>query len=149
MTDEDWDLVTLVHLKGAYSCTKACWPIFRGQKVSLASLGDGETADERTVWTGDLRCFRGWAIWKCRTIKLLCCEKYVLLALMLSSALIIAVGLVALSKTISREGVKYNIKSNCIVPVSTRKLTSYVQWLIIPRSSPLRLCWRQFCPLIC
>lgn len=33
MTDQDWDLVTLVHLKGAYSCTKACWPIFRGQKV--------------------------------------------------------------------------------------------------------------------
>ena len=33
MTDQDWDLVMLVHLKGAYSCTKACWPIFRQQKV--------------------------------------------------------------------------------------------------------------------
>ena len=45
MTDEDWDLVTLVHLKGAYSCTKACWGMFRNQKVSSDSqerpCGDG------------------------------------------------------------------------------------------------------------
>jgi multifunctional beta-oxidation protein len=34
MSEQDWDLVTLVHLKGAYSCTKACWPLFRQQKVS-------------------------------------------------------------------------------------------------------------------
>ena len=34
MSDEDWDLVTLVHLKGAFACTKACWPLFRQQKVS-------------------------------------------------------------------------------------------------------------------
>lgn len=32
MSDQDWDLVTLVHLKGAYSCSRACWPIFRNQK---------------------------------------------------------------------------------------------------------------------
>jgi hypothetical protein len=38
MTDDDWDLVTLVHLKGAYSCTKACWSIFRNQKVSLPKV---------------------------------------------------------------------------------------------------------------
>jgi NAD(P)-dependent dehydrogenase (short-subunit alcohol dehydrogenase family) len=29
MTDEDWDLVVKVHLRGAYSCTKAVWPIFK------------------------------------------------------------------------------------------------------------------------
>jgi NAD(P)-dependent dehydrogenase (short-subunit alcohol dehydrogenase family) len=34
MSDADFDLITAVHLKGAYACTKACWPIFRGQKVS-------------------------------------------------------------------------------------------------------------------
>jgi multifunctional beta-oxidation protein len=33
MSEQDWDLVTLVHLKGTYSCTKACWPLFRQQKV--------------------------------------------------------------------------------------------------------------------
>ena len=35
MSDEDWDLVTLVHLKGAYSCTRACWGLFRNQKVRM------------------------------------------------------------------------------------------------------------------
>jgi NAD(P)-dependent dehydrogenase (short-subunit alcohol dehydrogenase family) len=29
MTDNDWDLIMKVHLKGTYSCTKACWDIFR------------------------------------------------------------------------------------------------------------------------
>jgi len=38
MSDEDWDLVTLVHLKGAFSCTKACWPLFRQQKVSQSEV---------------------------------------------------------------------------------------------------------------
>lgn len=26
MTDADWDLITAVHLRGAYKCTKAAWP---------------------------------------------------------------------------------------------------------------------------
>lgn len=29
MTDNDWDLIMKVHLKGTYSCTKACWDIMR------------------------------------------------------------------------------------------------------------------------
>jgi multifunctional beta-oxidation protein len=32
MTDEKWDQIQQVHLKGAYSMTKAVWPIFRQQK---------------------------------------------------------------------------------------------------------------------
>lgn len=32
MTDQEWDQVYQVHLKGAYACTKAAWPIFRKQK---------------------------------------------------------------------------------------------------------------------
>ncbi|KXN91727.1 Peroxisomal hydratase-dehydrogenase-epimerase [Leucoagaricus sp. SymC.cos] len=32
MTDKEWDQITEVHLKGAFSCTKAAWPIFRKQK---------------------------------------------------------------------------------------------------------------------
>ncbi|KAK9455735.1 hypothetical protein V1511DRAFT_312603 [Dipodascopsis uninucleata] len=32
MRDQDWELVQLVHLKGAYKTTKAAWPIFRKQK---------------------------------------------------------------------------------------------------------------------
>jgi len=32
MTDKEWDAVVEVHVKGAFSITKACWPIFRKQK---------------------------------------------------------------------------------------------------------------------
>ncbi|KAH8109580.1 multifunctional beta-oxidation protein [Phellopilus nigrolimitatus] len=32
VSDAEWDLVQLVHLKGAFACTKAAWPHFRGQK---------------------------------------------------------------------------------------------------------------------
>lgn len=32
MSDKEWDQITDVHLKGAFSCTKAAWPLFRKQK---------------------------------------------------------------------------------------------------------------------
>jgi len=32
MTDKEWDLVQEVHVKGAYACTKAAWPVMRKQK---------------------------------------------------------------------------------------------------------------------
>ena len=32
MTDADWDLVYRVHVRGAYKCTQAAWPIMREQK---------------------------------------------------------------------------------------------------------------------
>lgn len=32
MSDEEWDQIMEVHLKGAFACTKAAWPIFRKQK---------------------------------------------------------------------------------------------------------------------
>lgn len=32
MSDKEWDQITEVHLKGAFSCTKAAWPHFRKQK---------------------------------------------------------------------------------------------------------------------
>ncbi|KAI1505391.1 hypothetical protein F5X99DRAFT_369232 [Biscogniauxia marginata] len=32
MTDQDWDLLMKVHVKGAYKCARAAWPHFRKQK---------------------------------------------------------------------------------------------------------------------
>ena len=32
MTDQEFDAVQAVHLRGAYSVSKAAWPIFRKQK---------------------------------------------------------------------------------------------------------------------
>ncbi|KAI0368737.1 multifunctional beta-oxidation protein [Pilatotrama ljubarskyi] len=31
MSDQEWDQIMLVHLKGSYSCAKAAWPIFQKQ----------------------------------------------------------------------------------------------------------------------
>jgi NAD(P)-dependent dehydrogenase (short-subunit alcohol dehydrogenase family) len=38
MSDQEWDLVIAVHLKGAFAMSKACWPIMRGQKVRRLSF---------------------------------------------------------------------------------------------------------------
>jgi len=32
MTEQEWDIVLAVHLRGTYKCAKACWPIFQQQK---------------------------------------------------------------------------------------------------------------------
>jgi NAD(P)-dependent dehydrogenase (short-subunit alcohol dehydrogenase family) len=32
MTDQEWDAIMAVHLKGSFACTKAAWPIFRKQQ---------------------------------------------------------------------------------------------------------------------
>jgi multifunctional beta-oxidation protein len=32
MSDKEWDQIVEVHLKGAFSCTKAAWPLFRKQQ---------------------------------------------------------------------------------------------------------------------
>ncbi|KAF4126822.1 multifunctional beta-oxidation protein [Geosmithia morbida] len=32
MKDQDWDLISKVHIKGAYKCARAAWPHFRKQK---------------------------------------------------------------------------------------------------------------------
>ena len=32
MTDQDWDLINRVHVKGSYKCARAAWPHFRKQK---------------------------------------------------------------------------------------------------------------------
>ncbi|KAI1470656.1 NAD(P)-binding protein [Daldinia caldariorum] len=32
MTDQDWDLVMKVHIRGSYKCARAAWPHFRKQK---------------------------------------------------------------------------------------------------------------------
>lgn len=32
MTDKEWDIIHEVHVKGAYACSKAAWPIMRKQK---------------------------------------------------------------------------------------------------------------------
>ena len=60
MSDQDFDIITAVHLKGAFACTKACWPIFRGQKVCWIGTWTGLGADGFViVWSNHQHGVRG------------------------------------------------------------------------------------------
>ena len=85
MSDAEWDLVQLVHLKGAFSCSKAAWPHFRSQKFGRII----NTASAAGLY-GNV----GQANYSAAKM-----------------------GLVAFTKTLAREGAKYNIFSTAIAPV--------------------------------
>lgn len=69
VTEEDWDLVTQINLKGTFYCTRACIPFMKGQEYgkivnisSRASLGK----HDRTVYSaskaGIIGMTRTWAL---------------------------------------------------------------------------------------
>jgi len=84
---QEWDAIQLVHLKGAFSCTKAAWPIFRKQKfgriINTASAAGLYGNFGQTNYSAA------------------------------------KMGLIGFTKTLAREGAKYNIKATAIAPVST------------------------------
>ncbi|EIW66394.1 hypothetical protein TREMEDRAFT_45825 [Tremella mesenterica DSM 1558] len=94
MSDQDWDLVTLVHLKGAYSCTKACWPLFRQQKFGRVI---------NTASAAGLYGNMGQANYSAAKM-----------------------GLVGFTRTLAREGEKYNIRTNVIVPMAASAMTETI-----------------------
>ena len=111
MSDKEWDKIMEVHLKGALSCTKAAWPLFRKQKFT-------RVINCRCVWyllfpdvffTKNAGNF-GQAHYSATKM-----------------------GLVAFSKTLAPEGAKYNIKSTVIAPVrygivKNKVMTSMGRW---------------------
>ncbi|WVO15390.1 hypothetical protein L204_103048 [Cryptococcus depauperatus] len=94
MSDQDWDLVIAVHLKGSYSCTKACWPYFRQQKFGRVV---------NTSSAAGLYGNRGQANYSAAKM-----------------------GLVGFTRTLAREGIKYNIKTNVIVPMAASAMTETI-----------------------
>ncbi|KAH9014309.1 peroxisomal hydratase-dehydrogenase-epimerase [Lactarius pseudohatsudake] len=80
MTDKEWDQIQDVHLKGAFSCTHAAWPIFRRQKFGRIV---------NTASAAGLFGNFGQANYSAAKM-----------------------GLVGFTKTLAREGAKYNIKAN-------------------------------------
>jgi len=94
MSDKEWDQITEVHLKGAFSCTKAAWPIFRKQKFGRVI----NTSSAAGIY-GNF----GQANYSAAKM-----------------------GLIAFSKTLSREGAKYNIKSTTIAPMAASAMTETI-----------------------
>ncbi|KAF8899950.1 multifunctional beta-oxidation protein [Gymnopilus junonius] len=94
MSDKEWDQITEVHLKGAFSCTKAAWPIFRKQKFGRVI---------NTASAAGLYGNFGQANYSAAKM-----------------------GLVAFTKTLAREGAKYNIKSTAIAPIAASPMTETI-----------------------
>ncbi|SCZ87443.1 BZ3500_MvSof-1268-A1-R1_Chr2-2g04909 [Microbotryum saponariae] len=102
MTDKEWDSIHDVHVRGAYACTKAAWPLMRKQKygriIMASHLEQSPTASAAGIY-GNF----GQANY--------------------SSA---KLALVAFAKTLAREGAKYNIHANAIAPVAASQMTETV-----------------------
>ncbi|KAL4247202.1 short-chain dehydrogenases/reductases (SDR) family protein [Abortiporus biennis] len=94
MSDKEFDQVQEVHLKGAYACSKAAWPIFRKQKFGRIV---------NTASAAGLYGNFGQANYSAAKM-----------------------GLVAFTKTLAREGAKYNIKATAIAPIAASAMTETV-----------------------
>ncbi|KDQ14285.1 hypothetical protein BOTBODRAFT_32760 [Botryobasidium botryosum FD-172 SS1] len=94
MSDQEWDLIHLIHVKAAFSCTKAAWPHFRKQKFGRVI----NTTSAAGIY-GNL----GQANYSAAKM-----------------------GLVAFTKTLAREGAKYNIKSSVIAPIAASQMTETI-----------------------
>ncbi|KAL1744479.1 hypothetical protein HDZ31DRAFT_38578 [Schizophyllum fasciatum] len=94
MSDKEWDQIMEVHLKGAFACTKAAWPIFRKQKFGRIV---------NTASAAGLYGNFGQANYSAAKM-----------------------GLATFTKTLAREGVKYNIGSICIAPMAASAMTETV-----------------------
>ena len=126
MSDQDWDLVIAVHLKGAYSCTKACWPLFRQQKVSYNYLkcSNKMTYFQKqfgrivnTASAAGLYGNMGQANYSAAKSEILEIQPVSYQSFRFLTTIII-VGLIGFTRTLAREGAKYDIKVNVIAPVS-------------------------------
>ena len=94
MTQEDWDAIYDVHLKGTFKCTHAAWKHLTGQNygriitvTSVAGLyGNFGQVNYSTAKSA----------------------------------------MVGFTKSLAKEGARYNIKANCIAPMATSRLTKKI-----------------------
>ncbi|KAG1750173.1 hypothetical protein EDB19DRAFT_1893456 [Suillus lakei] len=94
MTDAEFDQVISVHVKGAFSCTKAAWPHFRNQKFGRII----NTASAAGIY-GNF----GQANYSAAKMSL-----------------------IGFTKSLAREGAKYNISAVAIAPVAASAMTATI-----------------------
>ncbi|KAK9895846.1 putative multifunctional beta-oxidation protein [Cystobasidium minutum MCA 4210] len=94
MTEQDFDLIQQVHVKGSFACAKACWPIFRKQKYGRVI---------NTASAAGLYGNFGQANYSAAKM-----------------------AMTAFTKSLAREGAKYNIHVNCIAPIAASQMTATI-----------------------
>lgn len=124
MSDKEWDQVMEVHLHGAFACAKAAWPIFRKQKFGRV-INTASAAGIYGMW-------------------ILVLTNGLILTLLIgnfgqANYSAAKMGLIGFSKTLAREGAKYNIRSTAIAPVRPISLAflqvlKLTTWLLSDRS---------------
>lgn len=110
MTDAEFDQVISVHVKGAFSCTKAAWPHFRNQKFGRI-INTASAAGIYGEFLGD----------SMRIILELCTGNFG--QANYSAA---KMGLIGFTKSLAREGAKYNISAVAIAPIAASAMTATV-----------------------
>jgi multifunctional beta-oxidation protein len=113
MGDAEWDAIVAVHLKGAFACTKAAWPIFRKQKFGRVINTASAAGLYGTLWV----LFNGHF----DSFLSLCTGNFG--QANYSAA---KMGLIAYTKTLAREGAKYGIKATAIAPMAASAMTETI-----------------------
>jgi multifunctional beta-oxidation protein len=110
MTDAEFDQVISVHLKGAFSCTKAAWPHFRNQKFG------------RIINTASAAGIHGEFLGDCMRVILEFCTGNFGQANYSAAKM----SLIGFTKSLAREGAKYNISAVAIAPVAASAMTATI-----------------------
>jgi multifunctional beta-oxidation protein len=110
MTDAEFDQVISVHVKGAFSCTKAAWPHFRNQKFG------------RIINTASAAGIYGEFLDECIRVILEFCTGNFGQANYSAAKM----SLIGFTKSLAREGAKYNISAVAIAPVAASAMTATI-----------------------
>ncbi|CAJ0956279.1 unnamed protein product, partial [Mesorhabditis belari] len=94
MKDVDWDLIFQVHVKGAFSVTRAAWPYMRDQKYGRIIVTSSNAAIYGNFGQTNYSAAKS--------------------------------ALIGFANSLAKEGEKYNIKANTLVPTAGSRLTQTV-----------------------